>query len=337
MLAWLMDGPHGVDRLRLSEAPDPVAGSREFRSPTPAAGEALLEIEFAALNPADRYLSEGQYPARPPLPHVLGRDGVGTVIAIGTNIQGFKAGDRVLLLRGEAGVTRWGTLAQRVTVPVDSLVPVPEGWTPQQAAAAPLVYLTAHQALTQWGDLPSSIVLITGASGGVGVATLHLAKALGHTVVALTRSAEKGERLRAIGADHVFDPGSPTWSKDVRQAINPRRVDLVIDNIGGLLLPQVIDTLGDHGKVSLVGRLAGPVPEFNTASLFFRRIRMGGVAVGAYTPAEAHATWQHVLSLLSRTGARPLIDSVFPFDQVPQAFHRLAAGPLGKVLVHVNP
>ena len=327
MLAWLMDGPHGVDHMRLSEAPEP----------SPAVGEALLEIDCAALNPADRYLSEGQYPARPPLPHILGRDGVGTVLAVGAGVEGLKAGMRVLLLRGEAGVTRWGTLAQRAAVPVDSLVPVPDGWTPQQAAAAPLVYLTAHQALTQWGDLPPSIILITGASGGVGVAAVHLAKAFGHTIIALTRSAEKGEQLRAIGADHVFDPGSPTWSKDVRRILNPRRVDLAIDNIGGPLLTQVIDTLGDHGKVSLVGRLAGPVPEFNTASLFFRRIRMGGVAVGSYTPAEARATWQQVLSLLSRTGARPLIDSVFPFDQLPQAFHRLAAGPMGKVLVQVKP
>ena len=326
MLAWLMDGPGGIDRLRLADAPDP----------SPAAGEILLNLQFAALNPADRYLAEGQYPARPPLPHVLGRDGTGTVMTIGPGVHGLSPGDRVLLLRGEAGVTRWGTFAQRVAVPVDSLAAIPQGWTPQQAAAAPLVYLTAHQALTQWGDLPPSVVLVTGASGGVGVASIQLAKSLGHTVVALSRSSEKGEQLRTLGADHVFNPESPDWSTAARQALKPRRVDLAIDNIGGPLLPQVIDTLGEHGKVSLVGRLAGPVPEFNTATLFFRRLRLGGVAVGAYTPAEARATWQHVLSLLSRTGARPLIDSVFPFDQVPQAFHRLAAGPMGKVLVQVK-
>jgi NADPH2:quinone reductase len=91
-------------------------------------------------------------------------------------------------------------------------------------------------------------------------------------------------------------------------------VDLAIDNIGGKLLPEVIDTLGESGRVSLVGRLAGPVPNFNTATLFFRRIRMGGVAVGAYSNEEARAAWKEVLKLLNQTGARPLVDQVFPFE-----------------------
>jgi NADPH2:quinone reductase len=113
-------------------------------------------------------------------------------------------------------------------------------------------------------------------------------------------------------------------------------VDLAIDNIGGALLPEVIETLGDAGKVSLVGRLAGPVPSFNTAALFFRRIRLGGVAVGANTNAESRAGWQEVLLLLARTNARPLVDSVLPFDQLPQAFARMAAGPMGKVVINVK-
>ncbi|HWQ92505.1 MAG TPA: zinc-binding dehydrogenase, partial [Clostridia bacterium] len=114
----------------------------------------------------------------------------------------------------------------------------------------------------------------------------------------------------------------------------PRRVDLAIDNIGGNLLPEVIDTLGDFGRVSLVGRLAGPVPNFNTATLFFRRLRLGGVAVGTYTNEEAHQAWQEVLRWLGRV--RPLVDSVLPFEQLPQAFERLARGPMGKVLVRVG-
>src|SRR6185295_13509824 len=126
------------------------------------------------------------------------------------------------------------------------------------------------------------------------------------------------------------------WRQAVKTSLVSRRVDLAIDNIGGSLLPQVIETLGDFGKVSLVGRLAGPVPNFNTASLFFRRIRLGGVAVGAYTNEESRAAWQEVLRLLSRTGARPLVDQIFPFDQLPQAFERLAQGPMGKVLMAVN-
>ena len=113
-------------------------------------------------------------------------------------------------------------------------------------------------------------------------------------------------------------------------------MDLAIDNIGGKLLAEVIETLGDLGKVSVVGRLAGAVPDFNTAALLFRRLRLGGVNVGAPGNAEARAAWRQILELLSRTGARPLVDSVFPFDQLPQAFERLAQGPMGKVLLEVK-
>src|SRR5687767_1203291 len=171
MLAWLMDGFDGIERLRLGEVPDPV----------PAPGEIVIDVAYAGLNPADRYLAEGQYPARPPLPHILGRDGVGRVTALGPAVTGVSLGQQLALLRGEVGVSRRGTFAQRVAVPVESTIKIPCGWTLQEAAAAPLVYLTAYQAVSQWGDLPPSVVLITGASGGVGVASIHLAKALGHT------------------------------------------------------------------------------------------------------------------------------------------------------------
>jgi NADPH2:quinone reductase len=239
-----------------------------------------------------------------------------------------------VILRGEVGADRPGTFAERVVVPVESLAEVPAAWDEMEAAAAPLVYLTAYQALSMWGDLPtSSVVLVTGASGGVGVASVQLAVALGHTVVALSRSEDKRTRLRQLGASLCLDPGEAGWRLSLKNAVAPRRVELAIDNIGGALLPEVIDTLGNNGKVSLVGRLAGPVPSFNTATLFFRRIRIGGVAVGAYAPVESQAAWKSVLSLLARTGARPVVDSVLPFDHLPEAFACLAAGPMGKVLL----
>ncbi len=128
----------------------------------------------------------------------------------------------------------------------------------------------------------------------------------------------------------------PQWRAALKAALAPRRVNLAINNVGGKLLAEVINTLGNLGKASLVGRLAGPVPSFNTAALFFRRIRLGGVAVGAYTSAETLAAWHEVVRLLSRTGARPQVDSVWPFDQLPKAFERLAQGPMGKVVLQVK-
>lgn len=326
MRAWCLPKQGTIDSLSLES----------IAATPPAPGEVVLDVRYAALNPADRYLAEGQYPARPTFPHVLGRDGVGTVTRVGEGVSEWRPGDTALLLRGEAGVSRPGTLAEQVTVPAACLAHVPAGWTEQEAAAAPLVSLTAWQSLTQWGDLPPGVVLVSGASGGVGVATVQLAIGLGHTVLGLSRSREKAARLAEIGAAAVFDPADPGWWKQAKAFLAPRRVDLVVDTIGGALLPQLIDMLGLEGRVSLVGMLAGPVPQFNTASCFFRRIRLGGVAVGGYSFEESHAAWRRVVAVLAAGGQRPLIDSVWPLERVPEAFARLAAGPLGKVLVDMH-
>ena len=328
MKAWLLDELKGLERLRLAEVPDPI----------PGLGEVLLQVHYAGLNPADRYLAERQYPAKPALPHILGRDGMGTVLRAGAGVPGIRAGDRQAILRGDVGGNKPGTFAQKVVVPAEGLVEIPAGWSEPEAAGATLVYLTAYQALTMWGALPaSSVVLVSGASGGVGVATVQLAAAMGCTVVGLSRSAEKARRLQQLGAALTLNPEDSQWRQAVKGQLAPRHVDLAVDNIGGTLLPEIIDTLGDGGRVSLVGRLAGPVPGFNTATLFFRRIRLGGVAVGAYTLQESRLAWQAVLQLLARTKSRPLVDSVFPFEQILKAFARLAEGPLGKVLLQVVP
>ena len=327
MRAWLIDDFKGIGGLRLAEVPNPV----------PQPDEVILQIHYAALNPADRYLAENQYPAKPPLPHILGRGGMGTVVEVGSGMEDVRVGDRRAILRGEVGINRPGTFAQCLALPAQDLVEIPAGWSEPEAAGATLVYLTAYQALTMWGPLPPpAVVLVTGASGGVGVAAVQLAAAMGHKVLGLSRNPEKSRRLEQLGATATFNPEDPKWRLAVKTLLAPRRVDLAIDSIGGKLLPQVIDTLGELGRVSVVGRLAGPVPSFNPATLFFRRLRLGGVAVGAWTNPESRAAWQQVVHLLARAGARPQVDNVFPFDQLPQAFERLAQGPMGNVLVAVQ-
>jgi len=323
MRAWMLDKLGSLKNLRIADTAEPKPGE----------GEVLVRVEFASLNPADRYLAEALYPARPALPHILGRDGVGTVVAVGAGVRGLAEGARCVILRGEAGVNRPGLFAQHAAVAADCLAAPPPGWSPEQCAAAPLVYLTAFQALHLWGELPPSVVLITGASGGVGVAAVHLARAMGHTVLAMSRDAGKAEKLRQQGAQLVLDPNDPRWPMRVKEFLRGGKVDLAVDNIGGELFNQVLETLGADGKVSCVGRLAGPVPSFNTASLFFKRLRIGGVSVGAYRAPEARMAWEDVLKLLRKTGAAPLIDSVWEFERLPEAFARLAAGPMGKVVL----
>jgi NADPH2:quinone reductase len=328
MRAWLMDSFSGFENLRLGEAPDPEAGPNQV----------LLRLRFAALNPADAFLAQNLYPAKPALPHILGRDGVGDVIGVGAGVSNVKVGDTVGILRCDCGVEKWGTLAEKVLVGAASVAPPPAGWSLEQTAGAPLVYLTAWQALTQWSDPPlpppaGSVLLVTGASGGVGTASVQLGKSMGLTVIALSRSAEKGAKLRAMGADHVFDPGDPNLRKAAMAAIAPKKVDIVVDSVGGTAFNQVVAMLGYGGRISVVGRSAGEVPNFNTAALFFKRNRIGGVAVSDFSADEAQAAWKEITGRLDAIGQKPVVDHVFAFEDVKQAFARLAEGPMGKVLV----
>jgi NADPH2:quinone reductase len=330
MRAWFLDSYDGVENLRLGETPDPEPGPNQVS----------LRVRFAALNPADAFLAQAMYPAKPAFPHILGRDGVGEVVAVGPGVSNVKVGDTVGILRCDCGVEAWGTLAEKVIVDARSVAPPPAGWSLEQTAGAPLVYLTAWQALTQWSDPPApppagSVLLVTGASGGVGTASVQLGKSMGLTVVGLSRSAEKAAKLRTLGADFAFDPADPNLRKSVMSAIAPNKVDIVVDNIGGALFNQIIAMLGYGGRISVVGRSGGEVPNFNTATLFFRRNRIGGVTVSDFSAEQAQAAWKEITGRLDAAGQKPVVDHVFAFEDVKQAFARLAEGPMGKVLVKV--
>ena len=326
MKAWLLDRiGDGIDKLHLGDVTEARAGN----------GEVVLRMLAASLNPADRLLAENQYPAKPPLPHILGRDGVGVIEAVGDDLDESLVGTRCVVLPSDVGANRPGTFAALCAVPYEWVAPAPTGWTIEQSAAAPLVYTTAWQALTQWGELPPGIVLITGASGGVGVATIQLARSLGHTVVALSRDPKKTPQLQSLGASFVLDPSAADWQKQLFAATGGKRVDLAVDNIGGPLFTQLVDVMGNQGRISVVGRLGGAVPEFNTAALFFRRVRIGGVACTSYSIPERQAVWKQLVERLNSAGITPLVDSVHAFEELPAAFAKLQQGPMGKVVLHI--
>ena len=176
-------------------------------------------------------------------------------------------------------------------------------------------------------------MLITGISGGVGLAALQLAKTLGHKVIGTTRGTGKAARLREFGADLLVDPNDPELRNKVMEFTARKGVDLIVDNIAGDLFNVLMDTLAYGGRVSVVGMLGGLVPNFNTAKLLFKRARIGGVLVSDYQGEQAQKIWAEIVTRLDKAKQRPVVDSIFPFDRLPAAFEKLAAGPFGKVLV----
>ena len=313
MQAWLLPSLSGLSALRLAEVPDP----------TPQPGQVILSVAYAGLNPADRYLSEGQYPARPAFPHILGRDGLGNIIALGEGVRGHALGDKRLILRTDVGVNTWGTFAEEVAVAAESLVPVPAGWTDQQAAGAPLVYITAYQALTQWGPLPENCVtLITGASGGVGSAAVQLARRRGAHVVALA-AADKAATLTELGADRVLGRDA-----DLVAALGADSVDVVIDVVGGPQFPALLAVLKSRGRYAVSGAIAGPIVTLDLRTLYLKDLALLG---GTIQDSEVFG---NLVSYIERGEIRPLVAATYPLAEIAAAQEAfLAKRHVGKIVL----
>jgi NADPH2:quinone reductase len=323
MKAWRFHTFGDLSNLQLEDVPQPAAGD----------GEAVVQLQYAALNPADAFLVRGLYPGAGEPPFAPGRDGSG-VIADAAPGGRFQQGDRVVVLRSDLGVTRDGTFAEYVRAPESTLAPLPDGWSMEEGAAGPLVLLTAWRALMRVGGLePGERVLVTGASGGVGTAAVMLAKARGARVVALSRSPVKRERLTELGADAAIPSDAQDLGDLVRGALDGGRVDLTVENLGGPFLDQAVALSAPRGRIMVVGLLAGLKAEVTIGRLIHKQVRIEGVSVGAYTDAEAQEDWLQIVAAMERSGMRPLVDETFAMGDLPSAFEHLEANHMGKVLL----
>jgi NADPH2:quinone reductase len=325
MKALVTHPPGGWSNTRL-ETIEPRTGGPD---------QALVKIHAVGLNPADYFLIDGMYPGGPKPPFTVGRDACGVVVQADAKNR-WKTGDAVVVLQSSTTDLKHGTLCEQQWINAENLVGKPVGWSDAEAAAAPLVFLTAWKALVDVGGLqPGQNVVITGASGGVGLAAVQLANAYGANVVALSRSKEKQHRLIAAGAHHVFSPDDPDLKKKICDQLKAKGVNLVVDNVGGPSLGMAVHLLDIAGRVSVVGVLAGidgvvPIP-----ALMFKRASIHGVLVTDDTPEQAHAAWRKIVELLGRSQSRPIIDSRFPLTDAQAAFEKLRSNVFGKVVIEI--
>jgi NADPH2:quinone reductase len=327
MRAVFTQPPGGLDSTQLTDVPDPVAGPDDV----------LVELQAVGLNPADRFQIEGMYPGGPQPPFIPGRDAAGVVVQA-DRAGRYPVGTKVLVLQSSATNLTQGTLCERQRFAAETVAPIPNGWSVEAAAAAPLAYLTAWQALTVHGDqLQDRVVAVTGASGGVGLAAVQLARGLGATVVAFSRSAEKRKKLQEFGATHVLAADSADLKRDVKAALGRSGVDLVVETVGGPWLGTAVHLLAPNGYVAVVGVLAGVDGFIPIPSLMFKQCSLHGILVSSASPEAAQEDWARVVEILARSNQRPHIDRCFALADYEAAFHRLAQSPFGKVVVEMNP
>jgi len=337
-----------IEIMRVGE---PVAPNTRFTESRPAphasAGWAIVRTEASALNHLDLWVGRGLPGVTVEWPFTSGSDGAGVVSAVGDGVDRAWIGRRVLLNAaifevqcrrpgvrpsGEAiemiGEHRPGTHAEFFTAPVENLLEIGDH-DPVEAAAFGLAHLTAWRMLVTRGRArPGQSVLITGISGGVASAALGLAKHLGCEVIVTSRSSEKLERAKSLGADHGVICDGGDWSRQVRSITGKRGVDLCIDSVGKAVHLACLKSLARGGTFVTCGATSGPDGTTDLTRIFWNQLSVLGSTMGTMDE------FREVFGLLKSGKVRPTIDSVMPPPKGPEAFASLEkARQFGKIVL----
>jgi NADPH:quinone reductase len=319
--AVVFTGAGGNEVVQVEERPHPAPGGEEV----------LVRVSFAGLNPADLVQRGGSYPAPPGSPaDIPGLEVAGVVEACGPRVTSWSPGDRVYGLVGGGG------LADRVLVHERCLAEIPERLDAREAAAVPEAFVTAHDAIrTQAGLSPGETLLVHGAAGVVGSAAAQIGLLTGARVLGVVRSDGAAEAVRALGAEAVEDDGFPG---NVLDATGGRGADVVLELVGAPHFPANLEALAPQGRIVVVGIGAGPEATLPLQRLMQKRAIVRGTVLRPRPLEEKAAALRaferEVGPALADGRVRPLVDSVYPVEEVAAAFDRLAGrGKVGKVLV----
>lgn len=325
-----------------------VLDVREAPDPTPAPDEVRVTVEAAGVNFADVLARQGLYMDAPKTPFVPGYEVAGRVDAHGPGVTKPALGTRVL------GMTRFGGYSSKVCMPVRQAVPVPDGVSPTEAAAIPVIYLTAWHSLVTLGNLrPGERVLIHAAAGGVGLAALQIARLRGAGRIFGTASASKHDRLRAMGLTDPIDYHAKDFEAETRRLTDGAGVHLVLDAVGGRSFTRSYGLLAAGGRLVCFG--ASTLTEGGTRSLW--RALRGVMSMPKFKPIDmmmsnkavlgvnmlhladnapdlVAAELREVVDLVAAKRLAPVVDLVVPFARAADAHRRLEGrGNVGKVVL----
>jgi NADPH2:quinone reductase len=317
----------GPDALELVELPDPEPNHML----TPGQG-VVIDVKAAAVSFPDVLQTRGLYQFKPELPFVPGAEVAGVVVAAPDD-AGVTPGDRV------AAMTMVGGLAERAVAPATMTFALPDGFDFAEGAALILNYHTAYFALKLRGALrEGEWVLVHGAAGGVGTASLQVAKGLGAKTVAVVSSEEKERVAREAGADEVVRSDGP-W-REQAQELTGGGVDVVLDPVGGDRFLDSLRSLREDGRLVVVGFTGGAIPEVKVNRLLLRNTSVVGAGWGAYVlskPELSREIGAQIDRMIEAGHVRPIVGARFPLSQAADAMRLIdQRGALGKVVVEVG-
>ncbi len=317
---------------RLQELGEPIDQLRlvEEAAPAPGPGQVLIDVEAVGLAFPDVLQCRGKYQVKTGPGHTPGGESAGTVAALGDGVEGVEVGRRVVFLGS-------GGLAEQVVHPAAGVFAVPDGVTPETAAAIPINYCTTLYALHDRGKLQAGEwLLVTGAAGGTGTAAIQLGKAAGAQVVAVAGGPEKADLVRRVGADVVIDhQDTPDWVDTVRE-VTGGGADVAYDPVGGDTFHQVRRAMGWDGRLLVIGFVAG-IPEVATNHALLKSYSIVGVHWGASLarfPDSLRSQMTTLLEMATTGAVDPPLYPPYAFADAAQALQDLAdRKTYGKVVV----
>ena len=329
MRALLSEAPGGPETLVLRDLPDLAAG----------AGELLVRVRACAMNFPDVLIIEDKYQLKPPRPFAPGGEFAGEVIGVGEGVSGWSEGDRLIVATG------FGGLAEQVVIPAKSAIRLPSDRSFEEGSALLLTYATVIHALVDRGKLEAGqTLLVLGAAGGIGIASIEIGKALGARVVAAVSSEAKAQAAREAGAEEAViyptDTSDPkALSQVFKNAVGPSGADVILDPVGGAYSEAALRSIAWEGRFLVVGFPAG-IAKLPLNLTLLKSCDVCGVFWGAFAARDPEANAAHVEQLFrwwDEGKIAPKISATYPLERAGEAIAALRdRKAIGKLVVTID-
>jgi NADPH2:quinone reductase len=306
----------------------------DVESPEIMPGAVLIEVKAASLNFPDVLITQGKYQIKPDLPFIPGGEGSGIIKEVGEGVETFSLGDRVIFMNTH------GAFAELVLVPHQAVTKIPKGLDFKSAAVLTIAYGTSYHALKQKADLQKGeTIAVLGAAGGVGLATVELAKVMGARVIACASTDEKLDICKAAGADEVLNYSRENLKSGLKK-LAPKGVDVVFDPVGGDYSESAIRALGIGGRHLVIGFAAGDIPSIPLNLILLKQCQIVGVFWGAWAfnnPIQQIENMIELFSIFAVEKIKPRVENTFKLSEFKKAYACLTGREVkGKVVFNIN-